>query len=129
MKTHRAPCRVAHAHKVLGRTHDIGEHHGRKNAVDVVYAPDAGQKLLHFIEQGFLIARPWHMVVTRHFHEASTGDLRRQPAPLLNFDVKVPVRCSTSVGTPIVGNTWRTSICVFILSSATAALGLAALRK
>jgi hypothetical protein len=53
---HRTPCRGAHAHKVLGRTDDIGERYCRKNAVDVVSAPDAGQKLLHFIELGFLIA-------------------------------------------------------------------------
>ena len=39
------------------------------------------------------------------------------------------MRCSTSVGTRMVGSTWRMSISAFIRVSATAAAGLAPMRR
>ena len=45
--------------------------------VDVARRPYAGQKLLNFVDDGVLVARPWHVVVALQLHEAGAWNLRR----------------------------------------------------
>jgi hypothetical protein len=71
------PCFVADAGHALRGAHNVGKQHRCEHTVDVTRRPYAGQKLLNFVDDGILVARPWHVVVALQLHEASARNLRR----------------------------------------------------
>jgi hypothetical protein len=70
----------------LRRADDVREEHRREHAVELPHRAHAGQELLDLVGDGVKITCPEDEVIARQFDPASTRDVLREVATVLNAD-------------------------------------------
>src|SRR6266550_4318210 len=86
---HLMPATVAELASAFRRAHDVGEQDSGEDAVVVWCRARPRQKLLDLGEQAVLVSCPEQVLVTGKLDEACAGDLRREPAALVNRYIPV----------------------------------------
>jgi hypothetical protein len=72
-----------------GGVHDIREEDRCQDAIRLGATANAGEELLDFIEERIGVTDPREVIRAGKLHEPGTGNLRRDPAPLLNVGIEV----------------------------------------
>lgn len=87
----------------------MGRPDAAERSIDIRHLARAGQELLDLIEDVVGIADERIRVLTRKLDVPDVRDVLSQEATMLDL-VRAPLRCSTRVGTLILGRTFVTSV-------------------
>ena len=114
-----------------GRLHHLHLHggHGEEHPVGLRRRPGAGEELLDLVEERVLVADERQVVLARELDVAGAGDVRGQVPAALDRQRPVARPVQASAGTRMLGSTRRVSTAEFIRDRATAAPGLALMRR